>query len=274
MCFFLLFLFPFLSFFFLFFVSFFIFFLSWVVSPNLISGLSRWCSPSSTQLITLDPSDCPAPLPTLFLAMLSRRGIKLLWWTNRSSRHHLFCVDRSIHSESSDTNFCIPANLVQKMYSILFLSVWSEGRVGFCSKRTCVFSGIQFTQHVIEFVVVETKQIVSSNSNVILTRQTCGQYSGMAAATKRWALAFYFPVQICYKFLISKCRGESDLSLCMSSVLAKRMPLRSAYFRLLKVFGCKIRQKSALRSGILFASTKAMHRPRSDSPLHFDIRNI
>jgi len=60
------------------------------------------------------------------------------------------------------------------------------------SKRTCVFSGIQFTTHFIEFVVVETKQIVRSNSNVILTRQTCGQHSGMAAGGKRRALAFYF----------------------------------------------------------------------------------
>jgi len=39
-------------------------------------------------------------------------------------------------------------------------------------------------------------------------------------------------------------------------------------------FGRKIRQKSALRSGILFASTEVMHRPKSDSSLHFDIRNI
>jgi len=53
------------------------------------------------------------------------------------------------------------------------------------SKRTCVFSGIQFTTHFIEFVVVETKHIVRSESNVILTRQTCGQRSGMAAGGKR-----------------------------------------------------------------------------------------
>ena len=33
----------------------------------------------------------------------------------------------------------------------------------------CVFSGIQFTRYFIEFVVVETKQIVSSNLNVIHT---------------------------------------------------------------------------------------------------------
>ena len=73
---------------------------------------------------------------------------------------------------------------------------------------------------------------------------------------------------------MSKCGGESDLGLCMTSVLAKRMPLCGADFQIFSVFGRKIRRKSALRSGILFASTKGMQRPRSDSPLHFDIRNI
>jgi len=95
----------------------------------------------------------------------------------------------------------------------------------------CVFSGIQFTTHFIEFVAMETKQIVRSNSNVILTGQTCGQRSGMAAGGKRRAIAFYFPVRILYAFQMSKCRGESDLGLCMTSVLAKKMPLRSADFR-------------------------------------------
>ena len=71
------------------------------------------------------------------------------------------------------------------------------------------------------------KQIVSSNSSVISTRQTCGQRLGMAAGSKRRALGFYFPVRICHMFLISKCSEESDLGLCMTSVLAKRMPLRS-----------------------------------------------
>jgi len=73
---------------------------------------------------------------------------------------------------------------------------------------------------------------------------------------------------------MSKCRGELDLGLCMTSVLANRMPLRSADFRFLNVFGCRIRRKSTLRSGFLFASIEVMHRPRSDSPLHFDTRNI
>ena len=108
---------------------------------------------------------------------------------------------------------------------------------------------------------------------MILTRQTCGQRSGMPAGGKRWALAFYFSVRICYMFRMSKCRGEFDLGLCMTSVLAKRMPLRSADLRFLNVLGHKIRRRSALRSGIFFASTEVMHRLRSDFRLHFDIKN-
>ena len=44
-------------------------------------------------------------------------------------------------------------------------------------ERTCVFNGIQFTKHFIEFIFVETNEVVRSNSNVILTRQTCGHGS-------------------------------------------------------------------------------------------------
>ena len=155
---------------------------------------------------------------------------------------------------------------------------------------------------------MEMKQIVHSTSNVISTRQTCGQRSGMAAGSKRRALAFYVSVRICYMFLISKYREESDLGLCMTSALAKRLLLQSADFRFLHVFGRKFRRKSALRSGILRglrlengsamaksdfscvethffpgsrhcesspnASTEVVHSPRSRSPLHFDIGNI
>jgi len=64
---------------------------------------------------------------------------------------------------------------------------------------------------------MERKQIDRSSSKVILTRQTCGQLSGMAAGGKRRAVAFYFSVQIFYVFLMSKCRGESDLGLCKGS---------------------------------------------------------
>jgi len=46
---------------------------------------------------------------------------------------------------------------------------------GFRLKLTFVFSGIQFAKYFIKFVVVETNQLWSSESNVILTRQTYGQ---------------------------------------------------------------------------------------------------
>jgi len=49
-------------------------------------------------------------------------------------------------------------------------------------------SGIQFTPHhddCIECVLVETKQFVGSNVNVILTQQTCGQRSSMSAENNR-----------------------------------------------------------------------------------------
>jgi len=117
------------------------------------------------------------------------------------------------------------------------------------------------------------EQIVSSNSNVILTRQTCGQHSSRVAGRKHRKLEFYFSVRIWYVFSMSKFRGESDLGLCMSWVRAKRMRLRSADFRFKNVFGRRIRWKSALRSRILFARTKLMHGPRSNSSLYFDIKN-
>jgi len=75
-------------------------------------------------------------------------------------------------------------------------------------------------------------------------------------------------------FSILKCREEPDLGLCMNLLFAKRMPLRSVDFRLKTVLGRRIRRKSALRSGIFFASTELMHRPGSDSSLPFDIKNI
>ena len=58
-------------------------------------------------------------------------------------------------------------------------------------ERTQIFSGIQFTKHLIEFIFVETNQSVCSNSNVTLTRQTCGQRSGMSAGSKCRALGNY-----------------------------------------------------------------------------------
>jgi len=87
-------------------------------------------------------------------------------------------------------------------------------------ERTQILSGIQFTTHFFEILVVETKRFVGSSVTVIITRQTCGQRSSRAAESKRQALGNHFSERICYMFQISKCRGDQDLSLCTTSVLA------------------------------------------------------
>ena len=60
-------------------------------------------------------------------------------------------------------------------------------------KQTQILNAIQFTWHftdnLIEFIIVKTKRFVSSNVNVILTQQTCGQRSSMSAGSKHYALA-------------------------------------------------------------------------------------
>jgi len=69
-------------------------------------------------------------------------------------------------------------------------------------ERTPILSGIQFTTHFIDFLVVEMKRFVGSFVNAILTRQTCGQRSSRAAESKCRALGKYFSERICYMFLI------------------------------------------------------------------------
>ena len=70
--------------------------------------------------------------------------------------------------------------------------------------------------------------IVSSNPNVIITRQTCGHGSSMLAGSKHQELAIYFFVRICFMRLMSNGRVNSDLGVCMTSRFAKRMRLSSA----------------------------------------------
>ena len=126
----------------------------------------------------------------------------------------------------------------------------------------------------IEFLVVETKRLVCSFVDVILTRQTCGQRSSRAAESKRRALGNIFSERICYMFLISKCRGDRDLGLCTTSVPAKREAQRNRKIRFFLRRNTFFFRKSPLRIGSPNASTEVVHRPRSQSLLHFDIRNI
>jgi len=137
-----------------------------------------------------------------------------------------------------------------------------------------ILSRFQFIKIFIEFVLVETKRFPGSHPNVILTQQTCGQRSSMLVGSKHWELAFYFSIRNCYMFLISKCREKSDPGLCTTSILARRMPLHIGEFRLNNVFGRKICWNSLMCSGILFASTEIVQRPRSDFSLHLDLKNI
>jgi Tfp pilus assembly PilM family ATPase len=77
-----------------------------------------------------------------------------------------------IQYEFIGRNFWVVLNLKVAVTHFCFLR---QGWVLF--KQTCVFSGIQFTKHFIEFVFVETNEVVCSNSTMILTQQTCGQRS-------------------------------------------------------------------------------------------------
>ena len=83
----------------------------------------------------------------------------------------------------------------------------------------------------------------------------------------------YFFVRICNKFLISDCRGDWDLGLCIFWVLAKREPLRKSDFRKKPVSPAENIGFCHRSMDLINASTQKVHRPRSQSPLHFDIRN-
>jgi len=129
------------------------------------------------------------------------------------------------HLESSRQNYYIIS------FWAILKAIFSHGRNRFGLKERAYSLKFSLQKHFIESVFVETNDLVRSSSNVILTRQTCGQHSSRVARSKRRALSWYLSVRIRHVLSIMKCRGESGLGPCMSSILAKRMPLRSADFR-------------------------------------------
>jgi len=141
---------------------------------------------------------------------------------------------------------------------------WSKLRWGWVFlEPTRILSGIQFTTHFIEIFVLQTKRFVGSSVHVILTRQTCGQRSSKAAECKRRALGNYFSERICYMFLLSKCRRDSDLGLCTTSGLAFGEPQRNDKIRFFLRRNTFFFRKSPLRLGSPNASPEVVHRPRS-----------
>jgi len=110
----------------------------------------------------------------------------------------------------------------------------------FRSKKYCfasfsnerINSGLQFTTHVIEMLVVETKRFVGSFVNVILTRQTCGQRPSRSAESKCQALGNYFSERIQFAiFIKSKCTGDRDLGVCATLIHACGEPQRNGKIR-------------------------------------------
>jgi len=77
---------------------------------------------------------------------------------------------------------------------------------GLCISRMRILSGIQFTTYFVKFVVVETKQFVSSSVNVILTQQTCGQSISRDAEGKRRARKSFFHANLLHVLNIKMLR--------------------------------------------------------------------
>ena len=124
-------------------------------------------------------------------------------------------------------------------------------------------SGILFTTYFIESFVVESKRFVGSFVDVILKQQTCGQRSSRAAESKRQGIGNCFSERIGYMFLISKCRGDSDLGLYTTSGLAFGEPQRNDKFQFFLRRNTCFPRKSPLRCGSSNASPEVVHRPRS-----------
>ena len=94
------------------------------------------------------------------------------------------------------------------------------------------------------------------------------------AASAQEALGNCFPVRISYEFLISECRGDSDLGLRSSWHLAQRMPQRSGRIYFVQGVCHNFEPIRAVHGGILCARCQELHRCQARSPLQIDIMNL
>ena len=158
--------------------------------------------------------------------------------------------------------------IVVSMWIVLLRSGWVF------LERARILGEIQFTAHFIGFFVVETKRFVSSFVDVVLMRQACGRRSGGTAEGERQALGDCFSERVCCMCLMSECVGGGrsgsvrGFGTCVWRTAAQWQnlifpPSKHVCF-----------QKSPLRIGSPNASAEVVHSPRSQSPLHFDVRSI
>ena len=114
------------------------------------------------------------------------RGVKVYLWITLTTREFPF---------------------FSSFFLSFFLGWWRRnlrwGWVYLKRTRTRILSGIQLIGYFIEFVVVETKWFFSSNVNVILTRQTCGQRSSISEGALENDISERM-------FLISKCTEPGE----------------------------------------------------------------
>jgi len=103
-------------------------------------------------------------------------------------------------------------------------------------------------------------------------QQTCSHCSSMSVRSKRRVLEKYFLKRICQIFLILKCRGSESRSVHFWGTCEKRTATQCQILIFPACQNSFFFRKSPLRSGSLFASTLKVHRPRPQSPLHFDIK--
>jgi len=139
-------------------------------------------------------------------------------------------------------------------------------------KRKWNLSGIQFTTHFIELFVVETKRFVCSIVNVSWR----GKPAASARARLRKANAERWEISLSSEFSICSQNIEETETWVCAQLRDFRLNNRSAMAK--SNFSCVetslFFQKSPLRCGSPNASPEVVHRPRSQSPLHFDIRNM
>ena len=142
--------------------------------------------------------------------------------------------------------------------------------------------------------VVSTRNSIESCSSVVegvfqtqdddvhMESRVYDFYQLETSSRSRFSLLIFFPIvesiftlrRLPSKIEITKWQKLGPRSRSMHFLGTCEKTLRNVKFRFFlrakHFFFCK----STLRSGSFFASTHKVHRPRSRSPLHFDIRNI